>query len=81
MRAIAMELARTPEDPPGKTLVRVEPSAKVQNGIYIDVNDHYDLMKGDKLADGTALVDMVRARWKRADEIVHAVHSRVLEGD
>lgn len=43
--------------------VQVEPSLRVTYGIYVRVNDHYDLLDGQSLADGRKAAELVASKW------------------
>jgi hypothetical protein len=71
LRSLLMELGR--REPEGYTRVKIEPSDVVNNGVYIEINDHYSLQVGTKMGFGEAVVGLVTDRWpetlKMADEI------------
>lgn len=46
MRSLTMQGAR-PSGPRGYVEVTVEPSLRVENGMYVDINNHYDLTEED----------------------------------
>ena len=44
--------------------VHIEPSVRVlPNGVFVLVNDHFDLMEGDRPADGRKAVELVLEKW------------------
>jgi hypothetical protein len=73
LRSLLMELARAEHEPAGFTRVRVEPSGTVQNGVFIEINDHYSLREDTKTGYGEAVANLLKDRWsatlKIADEI------------
>lgn len=46
MRSLTMQGAR-PSGPKGYVEVTVEPSLRVENGMYVNINNHYDLTEED----------------------------------
>jgi len=42
MRSLTMERQR-PSDPKGYQRIKVEPSVRMQNGIYVEINNHYEV--------------------------------------
>jgi len=69
VRTLLMEGART-DDHVGWVRVTVEPSLRVQPGIYIAINDHYDLSgeQGSVTTAEPALL-VVRDNWDRSLEL------------
>jgi hypothetical protein len=56
------------EGRPGRMNVRLEPSALFENGLFIAVNDHYDLEKqGDQVA-ALAGVELLAEEWDPSRE-------------
>lgn len=56
-----------PKDQPGSINVRVEPSLRFPNGIYIDVNDHYEVCDSEgKGGSGEELEKLVKASGKNS---------------
>jgi hypothetical protein len=57
---------------PGHIQVKVEPSLRqdIRHGIFVAVNDHFDLTDGPgKLADGRALAELVAGRFDASSRI------------
>jgi hypothetical protein len=72
MRTLIMEQAKSKDGQlqrldgsPGYVRVRIEPSALVTPyGVFVQVNDHFDLFDGDKLSDGQRTSDLVVEKWE-----------------
>jgi hypothetical protein len=67
MRSIAVE-GMHDDEYPGFVRVRVEPSAQIAHGLFIDVNDHFQIatdMK-DVHTDTRELLALIAERWDRA---------------
>jgi hypothetical protein len=65
---------------PGYVRVHTAPSDLVApNGIFVQVNDHFELSNGDKLSDGQQTSDLVVAKWEpiitSAEQIVDKIMS------
>lgn len=58
LRSLLMEDIR--KEPPGFLRVRIEPSAKVSTGVFIEVNNHYELESQTSLL---GLMDVLKRSW------------------
>jgi len=66
MRAVLVEGKRE-DDRPGHILVRVEPSRRHRFGIFVDINDHYVIGKGeDDPGDGAAVSALLESVWRES---------------
>jgi hypothetical protein len=79
MRSLTMEGVR-PDGFRGYVRVKVEPSAKIHPGVYININDHYEvIVDNSELQAADVAVETVRECWQdsmsRADEIYKKVFS------
>jgi hypothetical protein len=81
LRSLLMELARAQHEPAGFTRVKVEPSVTVENGAFIEINDHYSLQAGTKMGYGEAVVSLVRDRWTETSKIADEIPRQLLGGD
>ena len=52
MSSLTMQ-GKRPDHLEGYIRVKVEPSAQVKYGVYVNVNDHYQLKSGDETSAGT----------------------------
>jgi hypothetical protein len=50
----------------GAVNVVVQPSMTVKLGVYVQVNDHYDLMKEKKPGCGSDVVNIVKTVWQES---------------
>jgi hypothetical protein len=50
----------------GNVVVRLEPSTRFNPGVFVFVNDHYDLGDSAKPANGDDVIDTVRRSWDRS---------------
>ena len=74
-RSVVMQAKRSGSQ--AKLLVKVEPSLKVQPGVYVGINEQYD-------GDGTTLIDILSSTWdtaqREARKIAEGLLHRSLEG-
>jgi hypothetical protein len=61
--------------------VKVEPSvrAEVPYGVYVSVNDHYDLMSESRLSDGRSAAELVAKRWDAFVKTSEGLVDRIME--
>lgn len=78
MRSLLMEGGRT-DDHVGWIRIAVEPSVKVMPGIYIGVNDHYDLSR-QKASVTTAepALSVVRENWEMSLQLRERAAQKIL---
>ena len=60
MRSLTMESPRT-EGPEGYVLFKVEPSVRISNGVFIDINNHYDV--SHEGAGCRAMLSVLSRHW------------------
>jgi hypothetical protein len=64
----------------GALNVQVQPSSLVEDGLFVAVNDHFDLQKGAKPVPASHAVQLVTESWdasrERAEEIVNGLFER-----
>ncbi len=62
MRSLTMQGKRL-DDPKGVTNVKVEPSTAVQPGIFVDVNDHYEVEDSKSVLGAEAITGILDRMW------------------
>lgn len=81
LRSLETRAERQDEDYPGAIGVTMQPSDKVSGGVYVSVNDHYDLAEGGDPEERTErFLDVLSARWdmsgslgaKLAEDLINA---------
>lgn len=77
MRSLTMEGTR-PDGKRGAIRVRVEPSVQIRFGVYVNLNDHYELSAPDQtVVSADAAVTTIRDQWQAflamPDQIAGAV--------
>ena len=75
MRSLAIEGTR-PDGLDGAVNVRVEPSNKIKHGLFVSINDHFEV--DDTLAkSASAILSIAEEQWpesqRRADEIIRHI--------
>ncbi len=66
MRNLTLEGKRT-DDFAGYIRVRVEPSNKIEHGVFISVNDHYEVKEDDENRFNTLrFQNILREKWQRS---------------
>lgn len=63
MRSLTMEGVR-PDNLKGYIRVRVEPSARVYPGVFININDHYQVMDMEAVRGCDEIIDILDHEWK-----------------
>lgn len=61
---LTLTMHESRENPLGYRRVEFAPSQKIQPGIFISVNDHYQLVQGDGSVDATGLVTALKDCWE-----------------
>ena len=75
MRALTIEGMR-PDGLAGAVHVRVEPSNRIENGLFVEINDHFEV--DDALArSANAILSIAEEQWdeslRRSDEIIRHI--------
>lgn len=65
MRRIQIEGVR-PDNHKGRILVTIEPSSKVNPGVYFQVNDHYDVGAVEEGRSCEAAIRILRSEWQKS---------------
>ena len=68
MLSLTMQ-GRRPDELQGYLRVKVEPLTSVEHGVYIDINDHYQLAPADQTTSGTSeAAKIVLGQWASSME-------------
>jgi hypothetical protein len=78
MRSLTMEGLR-PDNLPGYIRVRVEPSANVRPGVFININDHYVVREAEASRGCDEIIDILGREWKRSLDRSAEIVSLLLE--
>lgn len=64
----------------GHTRVTVQPSAKVENGVYVKVNDHFEVKDQKSGIGSDEIIDTLNSFWKksytRSKKIIYSILER-----
>ncbi len=63
LRSLTMQGER-PDDHKGRIAVRIEPSNRARHGVFININDHYELKDPESVLGCEAIIDMLESEWK-----------------
>lgn len=79
MKSLIVEGVR-PDDLKGYIRVKVEPSTQISYGVYVEVNDHYDLRRSEKtISEASEAMQILSERWsdsmKRSAAIAQKIAS------
>ena len=69
-------LGALPDDPDVKTRVKVEPSTRVQYGVYFETNEHYPAQEEDGLL---RLLKTLRTRFNDAQQHAEQTANKIIE--
>lgn len=59
---------------------QIEPSVRVlPSGVFVLVNDHFDLMEGDRPADGRKAVELALEKWDSSLAQAEGLVDRIME--
>lgn len=65
MRSLLVQGQRQ-DDYQGNLLVKVEPSTKADFGVFVEVNDHYDLISEQEYADPDEAIAVLSEQWQES---------------
>jgi len=77
LRSLTIE-GRRDDNFKGYIRVKVEPSVRIDPGVYIQVNDHYET-NTDTIGCG-AIINILRTCWKNSKERAINIINKILEG-
>lgn len=67
MRSLTIEALRD-DDTPGYIRVQVEPSARLHPGLYVGVNDHFELTDHAPGEGATRIMKLLEGEWGKAQD-------------
>ncbi len=80
MRSLSMQGQR-PDEYKGYIMVRIEPSRRIEYGLFISINDHYEIKDPESSLGCKEIIEMLDSSWKssykRSNEIVTSIVERV----
>lgn len=78
MRSLTIEGMR-PDQHIGKIAVRVEPSRRIQHGVFITINDHYEVKETDSPLGCDKIIDILAESWEVSVSRCNQIVSGILE--
>lgn len=78
MRSLTME-GKRPDSFNGYIRVRVEPSVRVHPGVFININDHYEVRSSEPLRGCDEVIDILDREWRRSLDRSSEMASLLLE--
>jgi len=78
MRSLSIEGIR-PDQHMGKILVRIEPSRRIQHGVFITVNDHYEIQEADSTLGCDNIIDILAESWDLSVARSYGIASKIME--
>jgi hypothetical protein len=79
LQTLDIRAEREDADYPGSVGMTLQPSSIVTGGIYISVNDHYDIDDNDSESRTEQLIDVLGTRWDSAGSMGAALAQRLIE--
>jgi hypothetical protein len=85
MRTLTVQGER-PDERDGYIWVRVEPSAEIGHGVFIDINDHYGLPSAteeesaETIDSARRLVELISTEWSRSRERAQEIIGGLING-
>ncbi len=81
MRSITMEEAVRRDGRKGRISVIIEPSVKIEHGLYMAVNDHIVLSDQDSETGSDEMITALKEIWaeshKRSEDIIYTIFERL----
>jgi hypothetical protein len=81
MQTLTVQGAR-PDDYEGYIRVKVEPSIRIENGVYLEINDHFQLVPRENIDVEAAgkLIKLLSEDWQSSRERAQRIIEGVLDG-
>ncbi|HAS16679.1 MAG TPA: hypothetical protein DCR39_01980 [Nitrospiraceae bacterium] len=77
MKSLTMAIKKLDDREKGIINITVEPSPLVKVGIYVNINDHYELSNPDEHIGSDKIIDLLINRYdeslKRSEEIIDQI--------
>lgn len=66
LTSLTVQAERADSADPGYIRVTVEPSQRIDQGVFLAVNDHHDLTRGDDVKEAAPVLDVLDQGWTKA---------------
>ncbi|GEM_PF-6624878 len=65
IESIRFSTLREYDDTPGKIIITIEPSVRIEPGFYMGINDHYELIKNrtSRELNSNTVADLIAKKW------------------
>jgi hypothetical protein len=67
------------DDYTGHIQVQAQPSKRIQHGVHLGVNDHYQLKDESFLAGATGIMEILRSKWIDSQEKSKQIINNLME--
>jgi hypothetical protein len=78
LKSLSMEGHR-PDEFIGRITVKVEPSQRTEYGVYVNINDHYEIKDKETSMGCEELIDILESSWDKSIARSEKIAKRVLE--
>ena len=78
LKSLSMEGHR-PDEFIGRITVKVEPSQRTEYGVYVNINDHYEIKDKETSMGCEELIDILESSWDKSIARSEKTAKRVLE--
>jgi len=79
LRSLTMESVRV-DGPKGFIAVKIEPSLKIKPGVYININDHYEIEDYKPESGCDAIVQLLNSRYNSSVERSYGIATSLITG-
>ncbi len=81
MRSITIEESKRRDGLKGYIRVTVEPSVKIHPGVFMRVNDHFEVKEPQATLGNSEIMNILESRWsesyKRSEDMMYALLERL----
>lgn len=81
MRSLTMLQNKRSDKYKGSISVIVEPSLRINPGVFVAVNDHYDGNTDEKIQDSSEIVSIIVDNWHSSNENAKKIIDRIINFD
>lgn len=80
LRTLIMEQNPRPDDEAGYVRVKIEPSVRVPMGVYLQINEHFEVKQGTEVIGCDLMMKILETRWAEVQLRVGSVIESVFGG-
>lgn len=82
MRSLIMEESIRRDGLKGYIRVKIEPSVKIHQGIFFEINDHFETKDASSTVGCDEIINILKSSWaesyKRSENIIYSIYERLL---